>query len=232
MNGKTKLLLFGAFVIATFGISAFLSAKVVANDWMYTVKEYSENNYYQCLVIYFMISILVDVLTIPLPGLEFIPVYVFSFPINLVYMFLPKLVSTPIIYQITNSCKNKEKSKEESLKVPLIQKVNTVIKLNPIFYGTLIKFASVPTSVKKYGLAALDISMKNFMICSILSNLVFVPIKAYVGYQFIDIYEKQKRGESTVNSGATLVLAVLSVLAMSLIIKKIIGVATSKEKLE
>ena len=85
--------------------------------------------------------------------------------------------------------------------------------------------------MKNYGLSALDISFKNYMICSMLGSLVFVPLKAYVGHQFIDVYEQSKQGKVPTPSIA-LVITLLSVFSMAAVVKKIVSVTVKDEKKE
>lgn len=47
---------------------------------------------------------------------------------------------------------------------PTISKVNRVLSKSPKYYGTLCRLATMPTVVKNYGLALLDIGFGDYMV--------------------------------------------------------------------
>ena len=69
----------------------------------------------------------------------------------------------------------------------MIGSVNDVIEQKPIFYGTLVRYSGIPTSFKNYGLAAMNISFWNYLICCLLGSLVFVPLQAKLGESLMNV---------------------------------------------
>ena len=134
-----KLWLFGLFVIGTFAASTFLSAKIMANDHLDTAKVFIMEHYWTGVTLYIIGSIAITTLAIPFAMLDLLDMYIFKFPVNILLMFLVKAIGAALVYLITNSLIDKEKTRAEYIKVPLIQKVNSVIKDSPIYYGTLIR---------------------------------------------------------------------------------------------
>lgn len=54
--------------------------------------------------------------------------------------------------------------KKRILANPTICKVNRVLSSSPIYYGTLCRLATMPTVVKNYGLALLEIRFRDYIV--------------------------------------------------------------------
>ena len=65
----------------------------------------------------------------------------------------------------------------------------------------MVRFSTIPTSVKNYGLALMDISFIQYMICCVLGSLVFVPVQASAGKRRRMIAEHSWRGSQEVILG-------------------------------
>mmetsp|Transcript_70 Transcript_70/g.74 ORF Transcript_70/g.74 Transcript_70/m.74 type:complete len:188 (-) Transcript_70:54-617(-) len=169
---------------------------------------------------YFILAVSVTSLAIPFGLLDMLNILIFPFPISVIIMFVEKTIGTALVYIITKYLVGK--NKEEYLEIEVIKRVNKVIRKSPIYYGTLVKFASIPASVKNYGLAALEISFRDYMICSLIGSLVFIPLKTYVNYQMIEMFDSIRQGEPVLPS-ANLLIALISLLSFGVIIKKMLG---------
>ena len=54
--------------------------------------------------------------------------------------------------------------KKRILENPTIRKVNRVLSSSPIYYGTLCRLATMPTVVRNYGLALLEIRFRDYIV--------------------------------------------------------------------
>ena len=67
-----------------------------------------------------------------------------------------------------------ESRKRSILANPTICKVNRVLSTSPVYYGTLCRLATMPTVVKNYGLALLDIRFPDYMVREQVSQSSFI----------------------------------------------------------
>ena len=228
MAWNPKVTKFFVYVLLTFVVSTYLSSKILADDLLDVTRAIITSNYWVGISIYFIVAVSITALAIPFAVLDLLNVYIFPFPICMLIMLAEKTIGTALVYEIANQTMHS--SKEEYLKINLIKRVNKVIKDSPLYYGTLVRFSSVPASVKNYGLAALEISFKDYMITSMIGSAVFIPLKTYVNYQMIEMYDNLRKGEVVLPS-INLVIAVISIISMGFVIKKILN-ETSEDETE
>jgi hypothetical protein len=63
------------------------------------------------------------------------------------------------------------------------------VKKEPLKYGLLIRFASIPIVIRNYGLAVLPINFHTYMACTFIQSSVTSPFQAYMGSQFTSFIE-------------------------------------------
>merc|ERR1712228_297525 len=108
-----------------------------------------------------------------------------------------------------------------------VARVDRILASSPIYYGTLFRLSSVPTFVKNYGLALLNISFSKYITCCLLGSCLGVPAQTYLGSKLGDFYLGFKSAEQLeadpwlVFSGVVPVLAMI--LMMPLIAKVLLG---------
>ena len=105
-------------------------------------------------------------------------------PWNILALFAAKTLGSIGVWVICRYYMSKER-KKSFLRNDTVGKINSVIEESPIYYGTLVRYAGLPTSVKNYGLGVMNISFTNYMICCALGSVVFVPIQAGLGSNLI-----------------------------------------------
>lgn len=71
-----------------------------------------------------------------------------------------------------------------------------MIETHPIFYGTLIRYSSIPTMFKNYGLASMNIGILHYVICCVLGSAVFVPLQVEMGENVMRILNGEDIGNS------------------------------------
>jgi len=138
-------------------------------------KEYSNENYLTGIILYEIVSTLITTFGIPFAYVDLFAAYIYPFPFNIFLMFLSKTLGSSLCFFITRMMLSEEKRKS-FMGSSIIQGVNEVITTRPIFYGTLIRYASLPTSVKNFGLSAMNISFGHYVICCFLGSILFVPL--------------------------------------------------------
>ncbi|CAI2380315.1 unnamed protein product [Moneuplotes crassus] len=223
MEWNSKIVKFFLYVIITFILSTVLTTKIMAEDYLEYTRDIILANYRAGVAVYFAVAVAITVTGVPFGFLDMINVYIFPFPLSVIIMFTEKTIGSAITYKLASSLT--ENSKKEYLKVDLIKRVNTVIKNSPVFYGTMIRLSAIPAAVKNYGLASLEISFTDFMTASFVGSLITIPIKTYINYQLIDIYEQMKKGDVNLPTG-NLFLAIVALLSMGITVRKIIKTNT------
>lgn len=108
-------------------------------------------------------------------------------------LFSAKTLGSALCFVITKFIFSESRQKS-FLQNSVISSVNDVIEQNPIFYGTLVRYSGIPTSFKNYGLAAMNISFFNYIICCVLGSLIFVPLQAELGESLMRVLNGQDEG--------------------------------------
>ena len=100
-------------------------------------KQYSEDNYYQAIMIYEILSTLITALGIPFAYVDLFAAYIYPFPYNILLLLSSKTFGSAICFLITRIFMSEER-KKGFLSYSIINGVNEVITQKPIFYGTLV----------------------------------------------------------------------------------------------
>ena len=74
-----------------------------------------------------------------------------------------------------------EKRKQGFHEYTIIKKVNKVIHSSPFYYGTLVRYAALPTAAKNYGLSLMNITFLQYITCCVLGSIIYVPVQASAG---------------------------------------------------
>lgn len=119
--------------------------------------------------------------------------YLYPFPYGLTMLFTAKTIGSAMCYLITKYFFSVERQKS-FLSNSTISSFNEVIEQSPIFYGTLVRYSGIPTSFKNYGLAAMNISFINYLICCFLGSVVFVPLQAELGQSLMRVLNGEESG--------------------------------------
>merc|ERR1711920_767847 len=93
-----------------------------------------------------------------------------------------------------------ESRKTSILENATVKRVDKLLASSPVYYGTLFRLALVPTVVKNYGLALLNIDFGRYLTCCLLGSCVGVPSQAYLGSQLGDFYLGFKDAEALANT--------------------------------
>lgn len=140
------------------------------------------------MVIYMLTSAVIMALAIPLQFIDLI--LGILYPVETAFLLLvgSKALGATFSYLIANNILSKE-SKEEYKQNKYFRGVHDLIKVEPLKYGLLIRFASIPIILRNYGLALMPINYTNYILCVILQSLVTSPLQAYAGSQFPSIID-------------------------------------------
>lgn len=91
-----------------------------------------------------------------------------------------KLLGAAFTYYIANNLLSSE-SRQSYMTNQYMRGLHDLIKKEPLKYGLLLRFASIPIVVRNYGLAVMPINFQKYILCVFLQSSVTSPFQAYVG---------------------------------------------------
>ena len=131
-------------------------------------------------VLHFVLSVTITVSGIPFALVDIAVAIVYPFHVTLVMLFVAKTTGSATCFFVARHVLSVER--QTSIRShQFLGKVNVLVKGHPIYFGTLIRFSTVPALLKNYGLPLLEISFLQYMVCCALGSVVFVPLQAYMG---------------------------------------------------
>merc|ERR1712166_1633094 len=74
-----------------------------------------------------------------------------------------------------------ESRKEDLRSNSTVARINKLLGTNPVYFGTLLRLATIPTVIKNYGLALLAISLPQYLVCCVIGSCVYIPLQTYMG---------------------------------------------------
>lgn len=91
-----------------------------------------------------------------------------------------KMLGATFSYYIANYLLSEE-SKKAYTTSKYLKGLHDLVKVEPLKYGLLIRFSSIPIIVRNYGLAVLPINYATYLACVFLQASVTSPFQAYTG---------------------------------------------------
>jgi len=164
------------FFVAAFALSSSDTVKGKAQILVALMKE----NELLGAGAYIAVSIVVSVFGLPIPFHDYAVSLVYSFPTALALIFTGKTIGSACCYIAARNFLGPER-KASLMSNDTVKKVNGLIASSPIYFGTLLRLATIPTAVKNYGLAFMDVSLTQYLICCMIGSSIFVPIQTYIG---------------------------------------------------
>ena len=77
-----------------------------------------------------------------------------------------------------------DESRKAYLSSKYLRGLHELVRREPLKYGLLLRFSSIPIIVRNYGLAVLPINYLTFIACVFIQSAVTSPFQAYAGSQF------------------------------------------------
>ena len=99
-----------------------------------------------------------------------------------------KIIGASFSYYIANHLLSEE-SRRGYTSSKYLKGLHELVKREPLKYGLLIRFSSIPIIIRNYGLAVLPIRYGTYMACVFLQSCVSSPFQAYAGSHFTSFME-------------------------------------------
>lgn len=219
MGSKLQTGIFLATIFLLIALGALLQTNSEVLEAMEQFEEFLQDKSLAGMGVYILLSAGITAFAIPFSFVDIACAYVYDAPLNMVLMFIAKTLGSICCYLIGNECLSRN-TKRQFLSQKYLRKMNALVKSAPIYYGTMVRFASVPTSIKNYGLALMDIDFSNYILCCVIGSLVFVPLQASMGESVKQVIEHIKDG-TTPEFDATQIFSIASLVVLLYLVKKI-----------
>ena len=140
------------------GLGMALSADERLKRGALQFAEFIQANPWQGVALHAVLSTAVTVSGMPFALIDLAAAWVYrETPLAAVAMlFFAKTVGSAVCFAIARSVLSAQR-KRDLLSHRTISQVNQVLKQSPVWYGTLVRLATLPAAVKNYGLALLEI---------------------------------------------------------------------------
>ena len=156
------------------GLGMALSADERLKRGALQFAEFIQANPWQGVALHAVLSTAVTVSGMPFALIDLAAAWVYrETPLAAVAMlFFAKTVGSAVCFAIARSVLSAQR-KRDLLSHRTIARVNLVLKQSPVWYGTLVRLATLPAAVKNYGLALLEIEFPTcefFVSCASRAN--------------------------------------------------------------
>ncbi|CAE7750345.1 unnamed protein product [Symbiodinium sp. CCMP2592] len=146
-------------------------------------------------VLHSAFSTAITVSGIPFSLVDLGAAWVYGFRAAMCMLLFAKTLGSILCFLVARSVLPAAR-KASVLSHPTVARVDRILASSPIYYGTLFRLALLPTFVKNYGLALLNIRFPHYLTCCLLGSCLGVPAQAYLGSQLGDIYLGLREAES------------------------------------
>ena len=228
------------------GLGMALSADERLKRGALQFADFIQANPWQGVALHAVLSTAVTVSGMPFALIDLAAAWVYrETPLAAVAMlFFAKTVGSAVCFAIARSVLSAQR-KRDLLSHRTIARVNRVLKQSPVWYGTLVRLATLPAAVKNYGLALLEIEFPTCeffplscasrarlerawcadMLCCMLGSVVGVPLQAVLGMQLGAVYLGVAT-EADQEAGLEVAVASLvGVISLLLVVKLLVAAA-------
>ncbi len=127
-------------------------------------------------------------LAIPLQVVDLIVGIIYPLKEAVLVLVGSKVLGATFSFYIANYLLSEESKKVYSTS-KYLKGLHDLVKKEPLKYGMLIRFSSIPIIVRNYGLAVLPIKYPTYILCVFLQSSVTSPFQAYTGSHFHSFME-------------------------------------------
>ena len=214
------------------GGASVLSADERVMGQAAALADFMRANPAQGIVLHHVLSVCITVSGVPFALVDLAAGWVFRDRPWLVLLILlaAKTVGSLVCFCVARLWLSEDR-KAEVLAHPTIARVNRLLAHSPLYYGTLARLAVMPSLIKNYGLALLDIELPTYLCCCVLGSCVGVPLQAMLGMHMGHIYlgvaaadSAEEAGSSDVAMAGGAVVGVIStILVLSSVVRTLLG---------
>mmetsp|Transcript_4002 Transcript_4002/g.3915 ORF Transcript_4002/g.3915 Transcript_4002/m.3915 type:complete len:125 (+) Transcript_4002:91-465(+) len=116
------------------------------------------------IILYITISGSITALAIPFQFIDMSVGMIYSVKEATLILISAKMLGASLSFYIANFFLN-SKSKESFMSNKYLKGLQELVRKEPLKYGVLVRFATIPLIVRNYGLALLPINYSKFILC-------------------------------------------------------------------
>lgn len=172
-----------AGILCFIGLAVALSQSPQAKQKAKEFTEYAREHPMRGGLYYTLFAACITVSGIPFRVHDVVIAYTYPYYIAVVMVFTARTIGSTLCFLVAGRLLS-ENRKAEILSNETVKKINKLIAKSPIYYGTILRLATVPTFVKNYGLALLDVNLTQYVICCAVGSGIFIPLQVYTSKTF------------------------------------------------
>lgn len=135
------------------------------------------------MVLYTVTSALLMTFAIPLQFIDMIVGIIYPLREAVLVLIGSKLLGAALSFYLANNIVGEE-TRQSYTSSKYLKGLHELVRREPLKYGLLIRFSSIPIILRNYGLAVLPIRFPTYIACVFLQSAVSSPFQAYAGSQF------------------------------------------------
>ena len=135
------------------------------------------------MIMYTVISALLMTFAIPLQFLDMVVGIIYPLKEATLVLIGSKLLGASFSYYIANNLLSEE-TRRSYTSSKYLRGLHELVEREPLKYGLLIRFSSIPIIIRNYGLSVLPIKYATFIACVFIQSSVSSPFQAYAGSHF------------------------------------------------
>ncbi|CDW86576.1 UNKNOWN [Stylonychia lemnae] len=135
------------------------------------------------MLAYAFMSATFTVLAIPLQFLDLVLGIVYTVQEATLILIISKMMGAGMTFYAANYLIS-EQTRQSYMTSKYLKGLQELVRREPLKYGLLLRFASIPIIVRNYGLALLPINFSTYMTVTFIQSAVTSPFQAFTASQF------------------------------------------------
>lgn len=186
LSGKVTLIII--YVVVTFIATASLQSNPVFQQALDDAIKYVQDLGALGMVCYMVVSAILMTLAIPLQFIDMVVGIIYPLKYAVLVLICSKMLGAAMSFYAANNILS-EDSRRSYTQSSYLKGLQELVRKEPLKYGLLIRFSSIPIIIRNYGLAVLPINFSQYMACVFLQSSVSSPFQALAGSQFTSFME-------------------------------------------
>jgi uncharacterized membrane protein YdjX (TVP38/TMEM64 family) len=126
------------------------------------------------MLMYMMASAMLMTFAIPLQFIDMVVGIIYPLKYAVLVLIGSKMIGAALSFSVANNFLSEE-SRRSYTQSKYLKGLQELVKKEPLKYGLLIRFSSIPIIVRNYGLAVLPINFAQYMACVFVHSCVSSP---------------------------------------------------------
>jgi uncharacterized membrane protein YdjX (TVP38/TMEM64 family) len=126
------------------------------------------------MIVYTILSAILMTLAIPLQFIDMVVGIIYPIKYAVLVLIGSKVLGASMSYYVANNFLSEE-SRKSYTSSKYLRGLHELVRKEPLKYGLLIRFSSIPIIIRNYGLAVLPINYAQYIACVFLQSSVTSP---------------------------------------------------------